>query len=70
LPAKHPTLRELQSRLYDYFYQNSLPRKERENHVKNLFIIKKHKVSGANSNTIEMVKMQIIDQFENGEKKT
>ena len=25
-------------------------------------------VSGANSNTIEIVKMQIIDQFENGEK--
>lgn len=24
--------------------------------------------SGANSNTIEIVKMQIIDQFENGEK--
>ena len=24
--------------------------------------------SGANSNMIEMVKMQIIDQFENGEK--
>ena len=29
---------------------------------------KKHTRSGANSNTIEIVKMQIIDQFENGGK--
>ena len=29
---------------------------------------KKHTRSGANSNTFEILKMQIIHQFENGEK--
>ena len=38
--------------------------------LKTFLSLKNIQVSGANSNTIEMVKMQIIDQFENGEKKT
>ena len=37
--------------------------------LKTFLSLKNIQVSGANSNTIEMVKMQIIDQFENGEKK-
>ena len=36
--------------------------------LKTFLSLKNIQVSGANSNTIEMVKMQIIDQFENGEK--